>query len=334
MQGQELCIVCQQAAIYTESFKPNNYSYLCEYVQCPVCGNYFKRVSLNCISEISTIINEHNAYIRNATEEEKKQRRALLRYYVKKQTLLKEDFELNSNWVHDIIQKKELPNPIEQIDNLLLLLGHNFSLGSQIYIDNLDKLIQEQFISFIGCLDKDNLDFIFKSSENKGYTHIEKGCLTLSIDGWDRFNKLKIGKTDSNKAFLAMKFNSEFITEDLINKIKKSLEEIGYQLESLQDRQKAGLIDDHLRQRIKSSKFLIVDLSDANNGAYWEGGYGEGLGKPVIYICDKEQFDKKSHFDTNHHLTVMYNKTCEDKNSDFYIDNFLKKLKDVIKESL
>lgn len=334
MQGQGNCIVCLQPAIYTEAFKPNNYSCLCEYVQCPVCGNYIKRVGITNISEISTIINEHNAYIRDATEEEKKQRRALLRYYVKKQTLLKDDFELNSDWVHNIIQKKELPNPIEQIDNLLLLLGYNFSLGSHISINNLDKLSQEQFISFIGCLDKNNLDFIFKSSENKGYTYIENGYLTLSIDGWDRFNKLKIGKTDSRKAFLAMKFNSEFITEDLINKIKKSLEEIGYQLESLQDRQQAGLIDDHLRQRIKSSKFLIVDLSDSNNGAYWEGGYGEGLGKPVIYICDKGQFDKKVHFDTNHHLTVMYDKNCTDENNAFHINNFLKKLQDVIKESL
>ncbi|MBR3627472.1 MAG: hypothetical protein IKN42_01340, partial [Elusimicrobia bacterium] len=176
--------------------------------------------------------------------------------------------------------------------------------------------------------------FIFKSSENKGYTHIENGYLTLSIDGWDRFNKLKIGKTDSNKAFLAMKFNSEFITDDLISKMKNSLEEIGYQLESLQDRPQAGLIDANLRQRIKSSKFLIVDLSDANNGAYWEAGYGEGLGKPVIYICDKGKFDKTAHFDTNHHLTVMYDKNCTDENNAFHINNFLKKLQDVIKESL
>ena len=157
---------------------------------------------------------------------------------------------------------------------------------------------------------------------------------SASSNGWDRFDKLKRGKTDSKKAFLAMQFNSKFITDDLIKKMKNSLEEIGYQLESLQDRQQAGLIDDHLRQRIKRYKFLIVDLSDANNGAYWEGGYGEGLGKPVIYICDKGQFDKKVHFDTNHHLTIMYDKNCIDEKNEFHINNFLKKLQDVIKESL
>ena len=36
-------------------------------------------------------------------------------------------------------------------------------------------------------------------------------------------------------------------------------------------------------------------------------GYAEGLGKPVIYICEKAKFDKKkSHFDTSHCTTVPW----------------------------
>lgn len=334
MQKQKNCIVCWQPVTHVDCYKTNSFLYTYEYIKCPVCGNYIKEVGLNNIPEISEFVDVNYVHIRNATEKEMKYRRALLKYYLKKETSIKNNFELTDDWIHNILQNKQLPNPIEQIDNLLLFLGDNYSLGFPIVIDNLNKLREEQYMSFIGCLDENNLDFIFKSSENKGYTYIEGGYLTLSINGWTRFDELKKGKTDLNKAFLAMKFNSEFITENLINKIKNSLAEIGYQLESLQDRQKAGLIDDHLRQRIKSSKFLIVDLSDANNGAYWEGGYGEGLGKPVIYICDKERFDKKVHFDTNHHLTVMYDKNCTDETNNFHINNFLKKLQDVIKESL
>jgi hypothetical protein len=38
-----------------------------------------------------------------------------------------------------------------------------------------------------------------------------------------------------------------------------------------------------------------------------KGGYGKGLGKPVIYTCKEEQFDEdESHFDTNHHLPVKW----------------------------
>jgi nucleoside 2-deoxyribosyltransferase len=50
-----------------------------------------------------------------------------------------------------------------------------------------------------------------------------------------------------------------------------------------------------------------VNQSRSSNGAYWEAGYAEGLGKPVIYLCKRSAFGKgDTHFDTNHHLTVQW----------------------------
>ena len=81
----------------------------------------------------------------------------------------------------------------------------------------------------------------------------------------------------------------------------------------LDDDPRAGLIDDRLRVEIRACRFLIADLSHANKGAYWEAGYAEGLGKPVIYTCDNTVFDdpenpNKPHFDTNHHLTITWDR--------------------------
>jgi nucleoside 2-deoxyribosyltransferase len=60
---------------------------------------------------------------------------------------------------------------------------------------------------------------------------------------------------------------------------------------------------------IRNARFLIADLTDDNEGAYWEAGFAEGLGKPVIFICEEAKFEeKKTHFDTNHHLTVKWDK--------------------------
>ena len=65
-----------------------------------------------------------------------------------------------------------------------------------------------------------------------------------------------------------------------------------------------------MRIKIRDCKFMICDLTHDNNGAYWEAGYAEGLGKPVIYICEKQKFeDSKTHFDTNHCTTVPWCKT-------------------------
>src|SRR3546814_6925901 len=69
---------------------------------------------------------------------------------------------------------------------------------------------------------------------------------------------------------------------------------------------RAGIIDNIMRSQIRDAAFVIVDLTHDNSGAYWEAGYAEGLGKPVIYICEKAKFDKaKTHFDTNHCTTVV-----------------------------
>jgi nucleoside 2-deoxyribosyltransferase len=86
----------------------------------------------------------------------------------------------------------------------------------------------------------------------------------------------------------------------------------GFTLKRLDENQPAGLIDDRLRVEIHQCRFLLADLTHGNPGAYWEAGYAEGLGRPVIYTCEKSIFDdrrKGTHFDTNHHLTVVWEST-------------------------
>lgn len=54
---------------------------------------------------------------------------------------------------------------------------------------------------------------------------------------------------------------------------------------------------------------MIADLTHENRGAYWEAGFAQGLGKPVIYTCEKYKFNQqKTHFDTNHYTTVIWDR--------------------------
>lgn len=75
----------------------------------------------------------------------------------------------------------------------------------------------------------------------------------------------------------------------------------------LRDVPQAGIIDDIMRVKIRDAKFVIADLTHENRGSYWEAGYAEGLGKPVIYICESGKFeDHSTHFDVNHCTTVPW----------------------------
>lgn len=113
---------------------------------------------------------------------------------------------------------------------------------------------------------------------------------------------------------MAMKFGDALLDQVLDQVFRPSVKQTGFELFRLDDVPKAGSIDDRLRVEIQSADFLIADLTHDNLGAYWEAGYAEGLGKPVIYTCEKEKFTKdNTHFDTNHHLTIIWEKTSPEK---------------------
>jgi len=133
--------------------------------------------------------------------------------------------------------------------------------------------------------------------------------LTLTFDGWDRFDRLKREAQESRRLFMAMKFGDGQLDGMYRDHFKRAIGATGFTLERIDERPRAGLIDDRLRLQIRACRMLIADLTHHNNGAYWEAGFAEGLGKPVIYTCRRDVFEDRTqgtHFDTNHHLTVPW----------------------------
>lgn len=102
-----------------------------------------------------------------------------------------------------------------------------------------------------------------------------------------------------------MKFGDAALDAFVDNVVKSAVAEAGYELERVSDRPRAGVIDQVMRVKLRDAPFVIADLSHDNNGAYWEAGFAEGLGKPVIYLCEAEKWaTARSHFDTNHCETL------------------------------
>ena len=134
--------------------------------------------------------------------------------------------------------------------------------------------------------------------------------VSLTLDGWERHEATKRGGLAGNYGFIAMKFGEVDLDDFVKNVVKPAVKNAtGCDLVSFLDVRKAGVLDTQLRAKIRAARFVIADLTHDNHGAYWEAGYAEGLGKPVIYICEKTHFDeKKTHFDTNHCTTVPWSR--------------------------
>ena len=103
-----------------------------------------------------------------------------------------------------------------------------------------------------------------------------------------------------------MQFGDSLLDPFVQDVVKPAVKEgIGYDLVDVRDRSRAGVIDNIIRTEIRDTAFVLVDLTHDNSGVYWEAGYAEGLGKPVVYICEREKFEaNRTHFDTNHCTTV------------------------------
>jgi len=215
--------------------------------------------------------------------------------------------------VNQIITDARLPSPAEQADNFITWLGDNLDGAGAVVTVTYDNLK-----AVVGARTGEGVAFIVLTLLDKGLidcqgltSHHLRGLpatdLTLSMDGWLRYEALKRGASDSHKAFMALKFGDATLDAVFLGCFKPAVAQAGFDLVRLDENPQAGLIDDRLRVEIRSSRFVIADLTHGNLGAYWEAGYAEGLGKPVIYTCERSVFEKeKTHFDTNHHLTVPW----------------------------
>lgn len=220
---------------------------------------------------------------------------------------------LTSEMLENIVRNTELPRPLEQLDNLVLWVGENQpNMGAEIAIN-------ESAVSATGASDPLSVGFLVSQAVGAGLIagiveRVLSGdyiipSIQLTLKGWERFEELQRGKASGHHAFMAMPFGNADLDKIVEEHFKPAVKATGFDLKRLDDGQPAGLIDDRLRVEIRQSRFLIADLTHENRGAYWEAGYAEGLGKPVIYTCRKDVFDDKAkgtHFDTNHHLTVVW----------------------------
>jgi hypothetical protein len=129
----------------------------------------------------------------------------------------------------------------------------------------------------------------------------------LTFAGWKRFAELQRSHSEGPIAFMAMPFNNALLDRVYAECFKPAVSRAGFELRRIIDNPPAGPIDDNLRVEIRKSRFTIRELTHQNPGAYWEGGFAEGLGRPVIYTCEKTYFETKgTHFDTNHCHTILW----------------------------
>jgi hypothetical protein len=238
-------------------------------------------------------------------------KRALLSHAVR---LMQRDGEwpiLTNGIFHKILDRQILPKPAEQANNLLLWLGNAVTYSDEtveIPCESLQAIIgshRTEGVYYVAIHLQNNKLISFDRTDNSKAT--PPLTFHMTFEGWREFERLKQESIGSRTVFMAMKYGDSELNQMVDTVFRPAVKDTGFELLVLSDVPKAGLIDDRMRVEIRKSRFMIADVTHGNLGAYWEAGFAEGLGKPVIYTCKKDAFDAgASHFDTNHHLTVTW----------------------------
>lgn len=137
--------------------------------------------------------------------------------------------------------------------------------------------------------------------ETNDFYELETHNVLLTPGGYARVDELQKNTTNGRNVLVAMKFGED--TNPLREAIRKGVLDAGYHAIFIDEVQHNDFITPELLKHIRDSKFVVVDLTHKNNGAYFEEGYAMGLGKPVIQLC---QCKTSLHFDVAQKNTIMW----------------------------
>lgn len=220
---------------------------------------------------------------------------------------------LTSDWLKRFLSDARLPTPARQATNAIRFIGDHVSgTGEKL------RSLPIELYAIIGAPSPELASELVIELKRRGWLDGEVARtmglppdvleVNLTLAGWEHYEAERTGQTSTRIGFLALKFGMSALDALVRDVIKPSIkEELGFDVFDMRDVPRAGIIDNLMRQQIRDSAFVLVDLTHDNAGAYWEAGYAEGLGKPVIYMCEQTKFQEaQTHFDTNHCTTVVW----------------------------
>jgi hypothetical protein len=212
-------------------------------------------------------------------------------------------------------REERLPSPLEQADNLILWIGQNQQTPDAWAFATPSEIAATVGIAVsVDGNDGGGWGWLNTQLYPKKLYRLQqdpaaggKVGFMLEMAGWEKYESLKKQRVESRTAFMAMKFNEGVMDRVIADCVRPALQRTDFELRILTDQQGAGLIDNQIRAALLAARFVISDLTHGSYGAYWEAGFAEGRGIPVIYTCEKDAWEaNKSHFDTNHMATIIW----------------------------
>lgn len=156
----------------------------------------------------------------------------------------------------------------------------------------------------------EQVDGILSMLVQMGYLTNNNAAYSISAEGWKKIDSIRKEQKEIRQGFVAMQFGAD--TAEIREGFRQAISDAGYLMRAIDEKEHNNQIVPEIFYEIEHSKFVVVDVTFPNHGAYYEAGYAQGLGKQVIVCCKKEVFDNKEgkyqrpHFDISQKSMVIW----------------------------
>lgn len=272
------------------------------FIRCPICGRYEASKHF-----VSTIDKDKVACFLYHHEKDKRESDDHFFYFLGSENEYNEGFHKPKAPMrivsYDEIRSFFPKSFSDKVDMSLLAIAKKCRYyGEQIDIKDdemLSLLFASRFDNDGNPLSQDQLkhqyDCLLDYFKNQGYIDA-KGFpqytrLVLLPDGWKQIEGLQSAGKQNRDVFVSMSFAENL--KPTREAIRKGIVDANFSPEFMDEIIHNRQIVPEMFRLIRESRFLIMDISEPNYGAYYEAGYALGLGKEIIISCSKESKNRK-----------------------------------------
>jgi nucleoside 2-deoxyribosyltransferase len=215
---------------------------------------------------------------------------------------------MGTDTVSDVIKSAQVPQtPFDALDRLLLVVHtHMVSLTGGVKLEDTDYplIFARDFAEF--------RDFV-NLMENIGWITTKRlpaawEC-KISLAGWQHIAELRQVGRVSDQAFVAMWFDQALLPA-WAEGIEPALKDAGYNPVRVDRVEYNEKIDDRIIAEIRRSGLVVADFTGDRGGVYYEAGFAQGLGLPVIFSVRKDEIGRV-HFDTRQYNHIAWETPAE-----------------------
>lgn len=211
-----------------------------------------------------------------------------------------------SEYINLSHQMKNYPTQTVEVAHRSLV---NYAFRYPRYGDIICPSWKEKRLSFEHEDNNNHSSGVIKLLLDFGYVKDPDGddCYIITADGWQKIDELQRKELIINQGFIAMSFKDD--TKPIREAFRTAMIESGYSVKIIDEKEHNNQIVPEIFFEIERSKFVVVDVTYPNYGAYYEAGYAQALGKQVIICCREDEFNNpnaRPHFDISQKSMVVW----------------------------